>query len=74
MLIKSREHVLGYLIKKELSKEPILLNETVRKNYDNRANYYLGLIIYFDNLNKYDNHLNHDLVVDNEFLNQLFSY
>ena len=54
--IKSRELVLGYLIEKELSKEPILFNETVRKNYNNRANYYLGLIVYFDNLNKYVNY------------------
>ena len=61
-------------MKRELSKEPILLKELVRKNYDNIANYYLGLIMYFDDLNKYDNCLNHDLVVDNELLNQLFSY
>ena len=42
----------------ELSEEPILLNETKRKNYDNRANYYVGLIIYFDDLNKYVNYFN----------------
>ena len=42
----------------DLSKEPILLNETIRKNYDNRANYYLELIVYFYNLNKYVNYFN----------------